>query len=414
MPRRAVELVLVIIVFVALMLGTADLASGDDGTPHEPTDDATAATTPTTAEPAPFGLEPVELGVQATARRVGEDAAAEIRGRVRRTTEARIELAATGSDEARAEVEAVLAALELAAIGVQEAGSEIDEIQFAHRELVDDHREAAETLDGHMAALYVRGPTRVVDALIDGYDLAAARTRGILLDVVLEGDRDRLVGSFVAATTDVADVRALSERLQADLTVREALGAQRKAALEAADQSDEALAALQDLRDDLAFPVAGTHNFVDTFLAARMAGTPDVHRHQGIDIFAAEGAPLVAVERGVLVRIGNNRLGGLRLWLIGESGTNYYYAHLSAFADVTEGEFVEAGTVVGYVGNTGNARSTPPHVHFQVHPDGGGAVNAFPLLRQLSDRDAALIDSGGVAYGLCPRPDALLSDTCSG
>jgi len=79
-------------------------------------------------------------------------------------------------------------------------------------------------------------------------------------------------------------------------------------------------------------------------------------------------------------------LGGTKLWLVGASGTRYYYAHLSAFAEgVTEGKVVTAGDVVGFVGNTGNAATTPAHLHFEVHANGGPAVNPYPLLKIVDD-----------------------------
>src|SRR3712207_4737841 len=70
-----------------------------------------------------------------------------------------------------------------------------------------------------------------------------------------------------------------------------------------------------------AFPIAGPHSFSDTFGAPRMMGTQFQHWHQGTDIFALEGTPLVACERGVITRVGSDRLGGLKLWIVGQSGT---------------------------------------------------------------------------------------------
>ena len=110
-----------------------------------------------------------------------------------------------------------------------------------------------------------------------------------------------------------------------------------------------------------------------------MTGTVYEHWHEGTDIFAPAGTPLLAVERGVVSRMGNEVLGGTILWLKGESGTSYYYAHLSAFAPgITPGMVVESGTVLGFVGNTGNARTTPPHLHFEIHPGGGAPINPYP------------------------------------
>ncbi|MDQ3641430.1 MAG: M23 family metallopeptidase [Actinomycetota bacterium] len=140
----------------------------------------------------------------------------------------------------------------------------------------------------------------------------------------------------------------------------------------------------------LSFPVAGPHSFTDTFGAPRMTGTALAHLHEGTDVFAPMGTPLVAVERGVLVRVGSDVLGGTKLWLVGATGTRYYYAHLSAIAPgVADGKPVQAGEVVGFVGNTGNARGTPSHVHFEAHPEGGAAINPYPLLRMIDDTEPA-------------------------
>jgi murein DD-endopeptidase MepM/ murein hydrolase activator NlpD len=142
--------------------------------------------------------------------------------------------------------------------------------------------------------------------------------------------------------------------------------------------------------DGVVFPIAGDYSvpLINSFGFPRMPGTPDAHSHQGIDIFAPRGTPLVAAERGVIGRIGNGRLGGLKFWLRGESGADWYYAHLDGFAPgLHNGQVVEAGELLGYVGNTGNAIGTPPHLHLEIHPNGGGAVNPYPLLKVVSDLD---------------------------
>lgn len=107
-------------------------------------------------------------------------------------------------------------------------------------------------------------------------------------------------------------------------------------------------------------------------------------RHQGIDIFARRGTPVVAATAGQVVRIGEDRLGGRVVWVAGAGARLYYYAHLDRFRDgLAVGERVLAGGTLGYVGTTGNARTTPPHLHFGVYPFARAfrAVDPAPLLK---------------------------------
>ena len=165
------------------------------------------------------------------------------------------------------------------------------------------------------------------------------------------------------------------------------------------------------------FPVYGPSSFIDTFGAAR-AG---VGWHHGQDIFAPLGAPLLAVADGTVFSVGWNDLGGYRLWLRDRQGNQFYYAHLSAFSPLAvDGNEVKAGDVIGFVGNTGDAQTTPYHLHFEIHPVGllplgyDGVVNAFPYLsawRRLEDITFAAgrgwappVPSNATA----PRPAAIL------
>ena len=115
------------------------------------------------------------------------------------------------------------------------------------------------------------------------------------------------------------------------------------------------------------FPIYGTASFGDSFGAPR----PDVPGgwHHGEDIFAAAGAPLLAVADGTLHTIGFNRIGGYRIWLRDTQGNEFYYAHLSAYSPLAvEGRSVKGGDVIGFVGNTGDADGGAPHLHFEIHP----------------------------------------------
>jgi len=127
-------------------------------------------------------------------------------------------------------------------------------------------------------------------------------------------------------------------------------------------------------------PVNGAVSFTDTWGAPRSGG----RTHQGVDMIASRGTPLVAIEDGVIARISASSLGGLTIWLTGASGDEFYYAHLDGYASgVSSGDRVAMGTLIGYVGNTGNAQYTIPHLHFEVHPGGGSAVNPYPLAASL-------------------------------
>jgi len=131
------------------------------------------------------------------------------------------------------------------------------------------------------------------------------------------------------------------------------------------------------------FPIWGPAGFSDTFGAPRT-----LTWHHGDDIFAPFGAPALAVADGIVFSVGWNKVGGNRLWLVDRKGNEYYYAHLSAYAPVAvDGAEVKAGTVLGFVGNTGDARGTPFHLHFEIHPKGllslgyDGAVDPTSYLR---------------------------------
>lgn len=132
-----------------------------------------------------------------------------------------------------------------------------------------------------------------------------------------------------------------------------------------------------DAPDRVHVPVAGVarSRLRDSWGAARSDG----RSHEGIDIFAPRGTPVVAATRGIVSRVGANVLGGRVVWVMGPGRQMHYYAHLDRIGDVRPGDIVQAGDVLGTVGTTGNARGTPPHLHYGIYAN--GAINPYPLLR---------------------------------
>lgn len=117
--------------------------------------------------------------------------------------------------------------------------------------------------------------------------------------------------------------------------------------------------------------------FRDTWGAPRSGG----RRHKGTDLFAAYRAPVYAFTSGVVHRHSNSGLGGIGLYLRGDDGNIYYYAHLDSIDPAAGvGTRVTAGELVGRNGFTGNASRSAPHVHFELHPGGGAAINPYPWL----------------------------------
>jgi hypothetical protein len=165
------------------------------------------------------------------------------------------------------------------------------------------------------------------------------------------------------------------------------------------------------------FPVYGPSSYTNTFGAPRA----DVSYHHGDDIFAPVGAPVLACADGLVFSVGWNDIGGNRFWLKDTQGNEFYYAHLSAFSPLAaNGRRVKAGEVLGFVGNSGDAEGTPPHLHFEVHPVSllfmgyDGAVDPTPYLdawKRLQDvrfqNVAGWVPLAGVSDP-APKPAAIL------
>jgi murein DD-endopeptidase MepM/ murein hydrolase activator NlpD len=131
------------------------------------------------------------------------------------------------------------------------------------------------------------------------------------------------------------------------------------------------------------FPLSPTCTFWDTWGAPRFGG----RTHQGVDIFAKQGTPVLAVRDGRITGQTADfagSLGGNQEWLTAADGSRYFYGHLASFAKgVGRGSPVQAGDVIGFAGATG--LTTVSHLHFEVHPGGGAAVNPYPILKAMTN-----------------------------
>ncbi len=158
------------------------------------------------------------------------------------------------------------------------------------------------------------------------------------------------------------------------------------------------------------FPIYGPATASDSFGAPRTTTW-----HHGVDIFAPLGAPILAVADGTLFRVGWNDVGGNRFWLRDGAGNEFYYAHLSAFSPLAqEGRQVKAGDVIGFVGTTGDAAGTPPHLHFEVHPREllwmgyDGAIDPYPYLVAWLRLDDLAFGEWTPEPGRAPKAGAVL------
>jgi murein DD-endopeptidase MepM/ murein hydrolase activator NlpD len=258
-------------------------------------------------------------------------------------------------------------------------------LRVAQRDALTELVASQQELQRRAANAYVRGSLTGAETALSSSDANEYFNKVVLMDSVLASDQQVIDRFKVAKARVNGDLLTMSDEVMQ--TQRELSAAKAREA----DTAQQAESAAFDLDvfskggtiaiHGFRFPVDNPHDFVDSFGAPRLVGTPNQHWHEGVDIMAPRNTQLFACEAGTVIKVGTNSLGGLSLWIKGQSGTSYYYAHLDHFADgVVPGLQVTAGQLVGFVGNTGDAAGGPTHLHFEVHPGGGKAVDPYPLL----------------------------------
>jgi peptidoglycan LD-endopeptidase LytH len=329
-------------------------------------------------------------------------------------------------DQLKANVEEQLAQLEEAQAALEEA---LDELSDANAAVADTEfrlEELTEASDEVVISAFINPPAQDAMSLLTADSVGDIALKQAVWDIKADEEADLLdalhrmrekldedlaVQQEAVAEAEAAQAEAAAalDDLEAAVSAQTQFLMQVEAVLEgelAADDIDDpeqaeyitALAGkLQELEEAQAYaraldelreaerrkaaqgilicPVRGSVSFQDTWGAARSGG----RTHKGVDMMAATGTPTVAPVSGRVVHR-ESGLGGLSWYIYGDNGHTYYGAHLSSYENVGVG-WVEAGTVIGYVGTSGNAPASAPHLHFEYHPGGGAPVNPYSIVR---------------------------------
>jgi murein DD-endopeptidase MepM/ murein hydrolase activator NlpD len=297
-------------------------------------------------------------------------AASDVAGAQKRANAAAARLNAAETALAKAEAEVARLRTQTDAAGAKLRGALSRVRAFAVRRYIDSGQRAVEWLGEADASQAMRKQSMLRLVLVGDAD-AVAEYRAARAD--LDAARTATEGRLAAQQDAVKRLRKERADIAAELA-KLAKAAQAAEARKKAAASRSATGATRTIAvtGNWTCPVAGPHAFSNDWHQPRSGG----RLHQGNDILAPRGTPVVANVSGTVNRHSSS-LGGLSYYLRGDDGNTYYGAHLQSYA--AQGR-VSIGTVIGYVGTSGNASGGPPHLHFEIHPGGGAAVNPYPTL----------------------------------
>jgi len=304
-------------------------------------------------------------------------------------------LAATSLDKARARRAELEQRIAQVSQQLEDVAARVDEAETLRHTLETDvaalqerATHADRALHARAVALYKRGDMGVLQQLITAGGPAEVVQRSRLLAGLGRREQETIERAAVARLTLArrkAELEQVTQRLARDQRHLAKLRAELGRAFADAKAREGELVSRRGRQRKVsrarqngvyACPLGRPFHFRDTWGAPRSGG----RRHKGVDMFAPMNTPVYAMTNGVISRQSSSRLGGLGLYLRGDDGNVYYYAHLRRIhPGYGPGRRVEAGELIAYNGDSGNARGGAPHVHFEVHPGGGRPVNPYPF-----------------------------------
>ena len=287
---------------------------------------------------------------------------------------------------AQKELDRLVASFEAGQTALETLHDEIAAAEARHAALQQQIGEVQGSINKRASSNYRSGPTELLNVLLGARTFRQLASAMDLFESVTASD-NRTLSDIRQLKEETARLKVQLDGKKVDQQRAVEVLKKRQRDMQAslaslAKQYETVKTRLDSGKAGFAFPVKAPYSFVDTYLAPR----PGYRNHQGVDIFALSGTPVYAVVNGVIEEKGVNPLGGNKLW-IRSPGDNwrYYYAHLAGYgAGISNGARVKKGQLVGYVGNTGNARTTPPHLHFETHVPSGAPANPYPILRRVN------------------------------
>ncbi len=293
-------------------------------------------------------------------------------------------------DQLENELDVATDAYEESWAAVETALLELEELEQQAEQLEREARRANEAVGVRARSAFMRGATDVFEVLLVADSPTEAMQRAGMVGM-LQRRAGARIEEAQALRDSLDQTRALLAWQRDDLEQRRRQMREHAEALQIeltrAEEQAESIRSLvarqrridrgpqQGIYACIFDP--GTFNFRDTWGHPRSGG----RRHKGTDVFAPMNQPTFAFTSGVIERHSNSRLGGIGLYLRGDDGNVYYYAHLASIdANGAVGNRVEAGELVALNGYSGNADPWAPHVHFELHPGGGAPINPYPWM----------------------------------